>query len=80
MPDNSVNKFDCVITFSVLEHVYNPNAFIKEIENYMTPKGRLVVSTPFIGGMWYKVLGKNGRFLFLRNMFAYITTIQYHGY
>jgi 2-polyprenyl-3-methyl-5-hydroxy-6-metoxy-1,4-benzoquinol methylase len=62
VPDDSVNKFDCVITFSVLEHVYNPNTFITEIENYMTPKGRLVVSTPFIGGMWYKVLGKKWPF------------------
>ena len=48
IPSDETNKFDCVITFSVLEHVYNPNTFIEEINNFMAPKGRLVVSTHFI--------------------------------
>jgi SAM-dependent methyltransferase len=62
IPNDTPAKFDCVITFSVLEHVYNPNTFIKEIQNYMTPNGSLVVSTPFLGGMWYKILGKKWPF------------------
>jgi len=28
----------------------------------MAPNGSLVVSTPFIGGMWYKILGKKWPF------------------
>jgi len=62
IPSDTSTKFDCVITFSVLEHVYNPNTFIQEIQNYMAPNGSLVVSTPFIGGMWYKILGKKWPF------------------
>jgi len=62
IPSDTSTKFDCVISFSVLEHVYNPNTFIQEIQNYMAPNGSLVVSTPFIGGMWYKILGKKWSF------------------
>lgn len=37
---------DLATSFSVLEHVEDPLDFLKQISNLLSPKGRLVISTP----------------------------------
>ncbi|WP_315072884.1 class I SAM-dependent methyltransferase [uncultured Clostridium sp.] len=61
IPENT-GKFDFIIAFSVLEHVYNPNEFIKEISSNLKTGGTLIISTPDVGSYWSKILRKKWPF------------------
>ena len=46
---NNLNKkFENVIIFNVLEHVYDVENGIKEVKKIMKSNGRMIISTPFI--------------------------------
>lgn len=42
------NSFDSVLCNQVLEHVFNPDAFIFEINRVLKPGGYLLLSVPFV--------------------------------
>lgn len=41
------NLFDCVIASEIIEHVFDPSAFIKELFRVVKKGGRLIVTTPY---------------------------------
>jgi len=42
------NKYDCVISFQVIEHIENDLLFLKEIYRALKPGGKAIISTPNI--------------------------------
>lgn len=42
------DSFDSVICNQVLEHVFNPNQFLSEINRVLKPGGKLLLSIPFV--------------------------------
>lgn len=40
------NSFDFVISFQVIEHIQNDNAYVKEIHRVLKPGGKFIVTTP----------------------------------
>ncbi len=42
------NTFDSAITSQVLEHVFEPDAFLKEIHRVLKPDGHLLLTVPFV--------------------------------
>jgi len=44
----SDKEFDSVITSQVLEHVFNPQQFLSEINRVMKTKSKLLITVPFI--------------------------------
>ncbi|MBX2843361.1 MAG: class I SAM-dependent methyltransferase [Flammeovirgaceae bacterium] len=42
------NSFDYIISFQVIEHLYNDNLFIKEIQRVLKPGGKAIITTPNI--------------------------------
>jgi SAM-dependent methyltransferase len=42
------NHFDSAITSQVLEHVFEPDAFLTEICRVLKPEGRLLLTVPFV--------------------------------
>ena len=44
------NSFDSLVFFEVLEHVFNPETFFKQIKKVVRPQGYCLVSIPFIWG------------------------------
>ena len=44
--DQFRDHFDAIFSFHVLEHVANPLIFIKEISQYLKPKGKICISVP----------------------------------
>jgi len=50
--------FDCIIASEVLEHIYDPNAFMAEIYAHLNPGGWVLLAVPDMGSLWRKVLQK----------------------
>ena len=46
LPFNN-NSFDCVIASEIIEHVFDPSAFVKELFRVVKKGGSLVVTTPY---------------------------------
>jgi 2-polyprenyl-3-methyl-5-hydroxy-6-metoxy-1,4-benzoquinol methylase len=40
-------SFDCVIASEIIEHVYDPQEFVKELFRVVKKGGRLIISTPY---------------------------------
>ena len=53
----SAGKFDALIGANVLEHVYEPGAFLRQSLGLLVPKGVVMMATPRFDGLWYKALG-----------------------
>lgn len=41
-------SFDSVVTNQVLEHVFEPDVFLKEIHRVLKPNGKLLLTVPFV--------------------------------
>lgn len=50
------NFFDLIITFEVVEHVFDTGAFIEEIRRVLKPEGTLYISTPNLAWWMNKAL------------------------
>jgi SAM-dependent methyltransferase len=44
----SDEEFDSIVTFEVLEHVFNPIEFLQEINRVLKVEGKLLITAPFI--------------------------------
>ena len=53
------NSFDVVTLFDVIEHLPNPNATIKEARRILKQNGLIAITTPNIGSIPAKLLGRN---------------------
>ena len=51
-------KFDCIIANQVIEHVYQPLSFVKQVASHTKAGGYIVVATPDIGGALRKTMGR----------------------
>ncbi len=54
----SHSDFDLVIANHVVEHVYDPRAFVRELAARLRPGGTLLLSTPDMGSGWRRVMGR----------------------
>jgi SAM-dependent methyltransferase len=51
-------KFDCVIGTQLIEHIYEPLSFVKRLAGHTKPRGHIILSTPDIGGVLRKAMGR----------------------
>ena len=51
------NEFDAIIMYHVLEHVYSPRTFLREIHRILKPKGILIIEVPNIDSHSAKFFG-----------------------
>ena len=54
-------KFDCITLYHVIEHVQSPVKLLEEIHRISKPNSWLVIETPNIANVWYKILGSRWR-------------------
>jgi 2-polyprenyl-3-methyl-5-hydroxy-6-metoxy-1,4-benzoquinol methylase len=52
-------EFDCVVAIQVIEHIYQPLSFVKQLTSHTKPGGHIVVATPDIGGVLRKTMGRH---------------------
>ena len=55
------NKFDIIIAYHVLEHLNDPNKFIKNIKNRLNKSGKIIIGTPIIETFLSNYFNKNYR-------------------
>lgn len=51
--------FDCALAIQVIEHIYDPIGFMKELLAHLRPGGFAVLATPDIGGALRKLMGRS---------------------
>jgi 2-polyprenyl-3-methyl-5-hydroxy-6-metoxy-1,4-benzoquinol methylase len=50
-------QFDCVISAHVIEHVYDPEGFLRSLKAHIRPGGSIVIATPNMGSPWRLIMG-----------------------
>lgn len=55
LPDAN-RQFDCIVSAHVVEHVYDPRAFVGTLRGRLHPGGALVLGTPDIGSGWRRTM------------------------
>lgn len=61
LPEAKGEKFDVILLGDVLEHMVDPQNVLKNLSDYLKPKGRLVISLPNIANYairWHILTGK----------------------
>jgi len=53
---NPAETFDCIISVEVIEHIYDPQAFVHALYQHLKPGGCLILATPDMGSAWRKVM------------------------
>jgi SAM-dependent methyltransferase len=56
IPD--VERFDCIILVSVIEHVHRPVEYMRKLRQRLRPGGKLVVATPDVDSIFRRLLGR----------------------
>src|SRR5437870_9905131 len=51
-------KFDCIVAIQVIEHVYQPLSFVKQLASHTKAGGYIVMATPDIGGALRRTMGR----------------------
>ena len=51
-------QFDCVVATQVIEHVYEPLLFVRQLMKHTVICGHIVLATPDIGGVLRKTMGR----------------------
>jgi SAM-dependent methyltransferase len=51
-------KFQTIVATQVIEHVYEPLSFIRQLVSHTAPGGHIVLATPDMGGVLRKIMGR----------------------
>ena len=52
-------KYDLIFLTDVIEHIANPLPMLKCLPDYLTPNGKVIITTPDVSSILARVLGKN---------------------
>ena len=55
IPDRET--FDCIIATHVIEHVYQPLKFLRDLCRHLRPSGKMVIAAPDMGSWWRRMMG-----------------------
>lgn len=50
-------RFDCIVANNLIEHIYDPRAFMAELCQHLKPGGVIVLATPHMGSFWRHLMG-----------------------
>ena len=50
-------KFDVIVSFQVIEHLYDPVAMLVSVKKHLSPDGIFILTTPNLDGFGAKIMG-----------------------
>jgi SAM-dependent methyltransferase len=50
--------FDCIVATHVIEHIYEPVAFVQSLARRLKPGGNIILAAPHMGSMFRKIMGR----------------------
>lgn len=56
--DFGSEKFDVIVSFQVIEHLYEPGAMLERVRNHLKPNGIFIMTTPNLDGLGARLMGK----------------------
>jgi 2-polyprenyl-3-methyl-5-hydroxy-6-metoxy-1,4-benzoquinol methylase len=69
-----VGRFDAVTLFDVIEHLADPAAALRQCRRYLAPGGRLFLTTPDMGSLCARLLGRGWYYLDLDQHISMFST------
>ncbi|MFL6196222.1 MAG: class I SAM-dependent methyltransferase [Thermoanaerobaculia bacterium] len=54
--------FDCIACIHVIEHIYDPVGFVRQLAAHLRPGGWIVLATPDMGGFWRPLMRRRWPF------------------
>ena len=51
-------RFDCIVALHVIEHVYDPKAFMAQVTRHLRPGGHCILAAPDMNGFWRRLMGR----------------------
>lgn len=54
--DLGKSRFDLVVSFQVIEHLYNPGFMLDNVRSHLRPGGLLLITTPNLSGLGAKLM------------------------
>ncbi|MGD9842814.1 MAG: class I SAM-dependent methyltransferase [Steroidobacteraceae bacterium] len=78
-------KFDVVVSFQVIEHLYHPDEMLKRVRDHLKPDGLFIVTTPNLNGVGARVMGQKWHgyrddHVSLKGMGEWVKLIESHGF
>jgi 2-polyprenyl-3-methyl-5-hydroxy-6-metoxy-1,4-benzoquinol methylase len=67
------NEFDVVTAFDVLEHIFEPKNFIKEIKRILKPNGLVFLYVPNLESASFHLMKENSHFIWPTHHLTYFT-------
>ncbi len=53
-----LNKYDLIVSFQVIEHLYNPGAMLDNVKTHLKPGGIFLLTTPNLSGIGARLMKK----------------------
>lgn len=78
-------QFDLIVSFQVIEHLYNPAAMVDRVKAHLKPDGLFLVTTPNLTGLGAKLMGSKWHgyrddHVSLKGMAEWQSLIESHGF
>jgi SAM-dependent methyltransferase len=52
------HKFEIIVSFQVIEHLYNPVAMLERVKKHLAPNGIFIFTTPNLDGFGAQIMGE----------------------
>lgn len=52
-------QFDCIVALHVIEHIYEPVSFLRQLAGHLAPEGTIVLAAPDMGSFWRHAMGRH---------------------
>jgi 2-polyprenyl-3-methyl-5-hydroxy-6-metoxy-1,4-benzoquinol methylase len=83
--DLQPQKFDVVVSFQVIEHLYDPSAMLARVRSHLKPGGLFIVTTPNLDGLGARIMGTGWHgyrddHVSLKGVAAWTELIKGHGF
>ncbi|SHK61347.1 Methyltransferase domain-containing protein [Shimia gijangensis] len=55
---DDVPAFDCIVATHVIEHIYEPVAFVETLARRLKPGGSIILAAPHMGSLYRRIMGR----------------------